>query len=68
VKPEGKSADSHEVELEAALRVAVPPDQPDLLATQLSDLVNRRGVRMQRMNGEHVFGVAASLPLGGFVT
>lgn len=57
-----------EVELEAAVRVAVPPDQPDRVTSALRDLASRHAVRVQRMDGEHVFGVAASLPLGGFVT
>lgn len=65
--PEHASVDD-EVELEAALRVTVPLGQPDLLAAQLGELAERHGVRIQRMNGEHVFGVAASLPLGGFIT
>jgi hypothetical protein len=67
-KSGGRSDDRPEVELEAAVRVTVPVDRPDLLTAQLRDLASRHGVRVQPMNGEHVFGVAASLPLGGFVT
>jgi hypothetical protein len=48
--------------------VSVPLDRPDLAANQLRDLTRRHRVRIQRMDGEHVFGVAASLPLGGFAT
>lgn len=61
-------SDLADIELEAALRVTVPLDRPDLAANQLRDLTRRHRVRMQRMDGEHVFGVAASLPLGGFAT
>jgi type VII secretion protein EccE len=61
-------ADRTDIELEAALRVTVAPDHPDLAANQLRDLTRRHRVRMQRMDGEQVFGVAASLPLGGFAT
>jgi type VII secretion protein EccE len=63
-----KSADGSDLELEAALRVTVPAEQTDQLARQVRDLAGRHGVRVQRMNGEHVYGVAASLPFGGFVT
>jgi type VII secretion protein EccE len=62
------SADAADIELEAALRVSVPLDRPDLAANQLRDLTRQHRVRIQRMDGEHVFGVAASLPLGGFAT
>jgi type VII secretion protein EccE len=61
-------ADLTDIELEAALRVTVAPNDPDLAANQLRDLMRRHRVRMQRMDGEQVFGVAASLPLGGFAT
>ncbi len=57
-----------DVELEVALRVAAPPDRSDGLELDLRALAGGHGVRVQRMNGEHVFGVAASLPLGGFLT
>jgi type VII secretion protein EccE len=62
------SSDGSDLELEAALRVTVPSEQTDQLARQLRDLAGRHGVKVQRMNGEHVYGVAASLPIGGFVT
>jgi type VII secretion protein EccE len=65
--PAGRG-DTADIELEAALRVTVPLDRPNLAANQLRDLTRRHRVRMQRMDGEHVFGVAASLPLGGFAT
>jgi type VII secretion protein EccE len=67
-RPSGKSVDTSEFELEAVLRLTVPTGQAETLKTQLDDLAARHGVRLQRMNGEHAFGVAASLPLGGFVT
>jgi type VII secretion protein EccE len=67
MQPAGRS-DLADIELEAALRVTVPLDRPDLATNQLRDLTRRHRVRMQRMDGEHVFGVAASLPLGGFAT
>lgn len=57
-----------EVELEVAVRIAAPPDRPNGLELELHALAGRHGVRVQRMNGEHVFGVGASLPLGGFLT
>jgi type VII secretion protein EccE len=65
--PEG-SPEGSDLELEAALRVSVPSEQADQLSMQLRELAARHGVRVQRMNGEHVFGLAASLPFGGFVT
>lgn len=56
------------LELEVALRIGVPLDQPDFVATRLRDVTDRHRVRAQRMDGEQVFGVAATLPLGGFIT
>jgi type VII secretion protein EccE len=67
VRPPGKSAEQNDLELEAVLRLTVPADQVQRLRTQLDALARRHGVRLQRMNGEQAFGVAASLPLGGFV-
>lgn len=67
VRPAGRSTGQSELELEAVLRLTVPADQVKRLRTQLDTLARRHGVRLQRMNGEQAFGVAASLPLGGFV-
>jgi type VII secretion protein EccE len=67
VRPAGKSAEQSELELEAVLRLTVPADHVRSFGTQLDTLAHRHGVRLQRMNGEQAFGVAASLPLGGFV-
>jgi type VII secretion protein EccE len=61
-------ADLTDIELEAAVRVTVPLDHPELATDQLRELTRRHRVRIQRMDGEQVFGVAASLPLGGFAT
>ncbi len=67
VRPPEKSADKSELELEAVLRLIVPTGQVGAVKAQLDNLSARHSVRLQRMNGEQAFGVAASLPLGGFV-
>lgn len=58
-----------ELELEAAVRMTLPDSKAVRPATrQAREVVGRAGARMQRLDGEQVFGVAASLPLGGFLS
>lgn len=61
--------DGRELELEAAVRMTLPDVASLRPATmQLHGVAERAGARMRRLNGEQVFGVAASLPLGGFLS
>lgn len=58
-----------DLELEAALRVTLPEAADvDLATEQLRDAVQDLGGQIERLDGEQVFGVAATLPLGGFLT
>lgn len=57
------------VELEAAIRVTLPDlAAVDPVTDQIRAVVEGLGGRIERLDGEQVFGVAASLPLGGFVS
>jgi len=57
------------VELEAAIRVTLPGVAAvDPATDQIRAVVEGLGGRIERLDGEQVFGVAASLPLGGFVS
>lgn len=56
------------LELEAAVRMALPDVEAITRATaQLEEIAGWAGARVQRVDGEQVFGLAASLPLGGFL-
>lgn len=58
-----------ELELEAAVRVTLPDQESLERATrQVQQVAERAGARMQRLDGEQVAGLAASLPLGGFLS
>jgi type VII secretion protein EccE len=67
VRPAATSSGKTDLELEAVLRIIVANDWLDAMESQLEHVAVQHGVRLQRMNGEHAYGVAASLPLGGFV-
>ena len=57
-----------EIMIELAVRIAAP--NPQRLASVSSALVERAkkcGARLERLDGQHVRGVAATLPLGGFL-
>ncbi|MDQ4037701.1 MAG: type VII secretion protein EccE, partial [Actinomycetota bacterium] len=57
------------VELEVAIRVTLPDaGAVDLATEQIRSVVEGLGGRVERLDGEQVFGVAASLPLGGFLS
>lgn len=57
------------VELEAAIRVTLPDAAAvDPATRQIRAVVEGLGGRIERLDGEQVFGVAASLPLGGFLS
>ncbi len=58
-----------EFELEAAVRMTLPDGRAIKRAThELEDIAQKAGARMRRLDGEQVFGLAASLPLGGFLS
>ncbi len=58
-----------DVELEAAIRVTLPDESAlDLATEQIREVVEGLGGRLERLDGEQVFGVAGTLPLGGFVS
>lgn len=58
---------AEEVELEAAVRLTMPDATAAAAAGRaLAAAAVRNGAGLQRLDGEQVFGVAASLPLGGF--
>ncbi len=60
---------TNDVELEAAVRVTLPDAAAvDLATKQLRTLVEGLGGRIERLDGEQIFGVAATLPLGGFLS
>ncbi|MDQ3716576.1 MAG: type VII secretion protein EccE [Actinomycetota bacterium] len=63
------ATDDPELELEAAIRVTLPDAAAvDLATGQIRAVVEDLGGRIERLDGEQVFGVAASLPLGGFLS
>lgn len=58
-----------DVELEAAIRVTLPGLASVNAATkEIQAIVAAVGGRVERLDGEQVFGVAATLPLGGFLS
>lgn len=60
-------APESQVELEAAIRITLPSAAAVGSATdQIRTIVEPLGGRIERLDGEQVFGVGASLPLGGF--
>jgi len=62
-------ANAVDVELEAAVRVTLPDAAAVHSATkEIQEIVQQVGGRIQRMDGEQVFGIAATLPLGGFLS
>lgn len=62
-------AAAEEVELEAAIRVTLPDGAAVESATkEIHEIVETIGGRIERLDGEQVFGVAATLPLGGFLS
>ncbi|MEJ7772094.1 MAG: type VII secretion protein EccE [Geodermatophilaceae bacterium] len=64
-----RSLPSEDLELEAAIRVTLPDGQAVAAATNhIREIVSAVGGRVERADGEHVFGVAATLPLGGFLS
>lgn len=61
-------ADGDDLAVEAAFRLL--GSGPDALAAAdqaLHEAIRRHGGRLQRLDGEHAHGVAATLPLGGFL-
>lgn len=57
-----------EVELEAAVRIVLPDtDTIESTTEEIATIASSYSARVQRLDGEQVFGVAASLPLGGFL-
>jgi len=58
-----------DLELEAVIRVTLPDAAAvDRATKQIRAVVEDLGGRIERLDGEQVFGVAASLPLGGFLS
>lgn len=58
-----------DVELEAAVRVTLPGNGAvDLATEEMRILLALAGGQIERMDGEQVFGVGATLPLGGFLS
>ncbi len=56
------------IEVEAAVRVlAINPEHLSALVEQLATEAAGCGAELERLDGEHVYGLAASLPLGGFL-
>lgn len=57
-----------DVELQMVVRLTLSDDEAVPAATTaLEQLADQAGARVLRLDGEQVFGVAASLPLGGFL-
>ncbi|MDQ3734961.1 MAG: type VII secretion protein EccE [Actinomycetota bacterium] len=64
-----RRAAADDVELEAAIRVTLPGwAAVDPATKQIMAIVEAVGGRVERLDGEQVFGVAATLPLGGFLS
>jgi hypothetical protein len=58
-------ADGVATQEDATMRVAAPsPEQLEYAIGQLCQLAARQDVRLDRMDGEHAFAVAQTLPLG----
>lgn len=61
--------DRKDLDVEAAIRVVLPDRKAaDSASAELVTIANKADCTMRRLNGEQVFGVAASFPLGGFLT
>jgi type VII secretion protein EccE len=57
-----------EIEIEAVIRIAADDaTQLEVAAKALAAAAASSGASLERLDGEHVHGVAASLPLGGFL-
>ncbi len=57
-----------EIEVEAVVRLTLPMvSSVDPASDQVAAAAELCGARVERLDGEQVFGVAASLPLGGFL-
>lgn len=64
-----RRAAAEDVELEAAIRVTLPDRGAVESSTKdVQAILEVVGGRAERMDGEQVFGVAATLPLGGFLS
>ncbi len=64
-----RRAVAEDLELEAAIRVTLPGRAAVEPATkEIMAIVEAVGGRVERLDGEQVFGVAATLPLGGFLS
>lgn len=60
--------DGAELELEAAVLMTLPDEAAIRHGTrQLEEVAGEVGARVQRLDGEQVYGVAGALPLGGFL-
>lgn len=58
-----------QVEIEAAVRLRGESDVAhETVRTALTEVVERCGATLQRLDGQHGFGMAASVPLGGFAS
>jgi len=65
----GRSTTNDDIAVEAALRLAAAnPASLTVGDRTLADTVRQAGGRTERMDGEHVNGLAATLPLGGFLS
>jgi len=57
------------VELQATVRLELPDaGAAKRAAYQVETVMDAAGARVQRLDGEQVFGLASSLPLGGFLS
>lgn len=64
-----RRAAAEDVELEAAIRFTLPDGAAVESSTkEVQSIVDVVGGRVERLDGEQVFGVAATLPLGGFLS
>jgi len=58
-----------DLELETGVRMTLPDRAAVKRATlQIDEIAHLAGARVRRLDGEQVFGLAASLPFGGFLS
>ncbi len=67
-KPEKPQPHHDDVTVELTVRIAAPnPQRLSSVSSALADRARKCGARLERLDGQQARGVAATLPLGGFL-